>query len=350
MAKIPGEKYGGWLDYIKSIYPGVGFCIALGFLAKWLDANIIPERFFFLNYVFIAIILGIFVKNVFHIPEKLNDGIDFCTKICLYIGIVLLGARLNLVEIFSIGTSAILMVAISISFSIALCGWLGKKVGIGERWGHLIGTGIGVCGISAVMALAPAIKAREREILTAIGAVILMDIMVLIALPAIGHPLGWGDTLAGFIAGVVPANTAQSIAIGYAYSDGAGTVATIVKSARNLLLPVVVLVMTYIYTVRGLPVGEKVRAGLLWNKFPKFIVGLLIAAAISTMGLISSEGIALARELSSWFFVVCFVGIGAGIKLVNLGKQDMTVVSFGLVMLVILWLYAYFYSIFALSL
>lgn len=350
MAKVPSEKYSGWSDYLKGIYPGVVLCIILGILALWLDTNIVPEQFFVFNYVLIAIILGLLIKNAFPLSGKFDDGIDFCTKICLYIGVVLLGARLNLVEIFSIGSVAILMVAISITLSIALCGLMAKKIGAGERWGHLVGTGIGVCGVSAVIALAPAIKAKEREILAAIGAALLTDVMVLIALPSIGHPLGWSDTLAGFIAGVVPSNTAQCIAIGHAYSEQAGIVATIVKSARNALMPVVILVMTYIYTVRGLPVGEKVRLGLLWSKFPKFIVGLLIAATLSTMGFISAEGIAIANELSTWFFVVCFVGIGAGIKLKDLGKQDMAVVSFGFIMTIILWLYAYLYSIFVLSL
>lgn len=345
MAQIPPETHRTWSSYIISVMPGLLLCFALGMAARWLDANFIPEQLFVVNYVLIAILLGMFVRNCLPLPQEIfGEGIDFSAKICLYVGIVLLGARLDLVEIFTIGTNALIMVSISIAFCIAICGWFARRLGEGERWGHLVGVGIGVCGVSAIMAVAPAIKAKKREIVTAIGAALLTDVMVLLALPAVGGMLGWGDMLAGFTAGVVPSNTAQCIAIGHAYSDGAGAVATIVKSARNALMPVVVLVITYVYTRRGLPVGEKVRASLLWSKFPKFIVGLLVAACLATAGLISPEGAAAARTLSTWFFVTCFVAIGAGIDIRQLRGKDAAVIGFGFPMTLILWGYVYIYG------
>lgn len=350
MAKMPSTKYSSWYSYLLGILPGFGLCLVLGIIARWIEFRIVPDQLFIVNYVLIAILFGLIVKNVFPLSNKFNDGIDFSTKICLYIGIVLIGAGLNIAKIFTVGSAAILMVAISITFCITICGLIAKKIGAGERWGHIVGTGIGVCGVSAIIALAPAIKAKEKEILTAIGAALLTDIMVLIALPVIGHSLSWSDNLAGFIAGAVPSNTAQCIAIGHAYSEPAGIIATIVKSVRNALMPVVILVMTYIYTLRGLPVGEKVRIALLWKKFPKFIVGFLIVATLNTIGLLTPQGVSIAKNISTWFFVVCFVGIGAGINLKDLGKRDLSIIGFGFLMTVILWIYAYLYGKFILSL
>ena len=343
MPKIPPSQ-SSWTGYLKDISPGFLLCVILGALARYIHLKYVPEQLFIFNHVLIAILLGLILRNLVGIPRAFSNGIEFSTRICLYIGIVLLGASLNLYEIFSVGSAAIFMVAVSITFSIFFCGWIVKRITGNERWGHLIGTGIGVCGVSAIIALAPAIKARQKEIFTAIGIAILNDVMVLAALPLIAHAMGWSDLLAGFVAGAVPANTAQAIAIGHAYSDSAGAIATIVKSARNTLLPVVVVVMTYLYIRKGLPVGEKIRPGLLWSKFPKFIVGLLIAASLSTSGLIGPEGIAAAKTLSSWFFLVCFVGIGAGINLRELGRQDLAVISFGFLMTVLLGFYAYYYS------
>ena len=348
MTKIPSPKYAGWSNYFIGIFPGLLFCFVIGVIAVLLDDHLVPEELFIVNYVLIALGLGLIMGNILPQLGKLEAGIEFAAKICLFIGIVLLGAKLNLVEIFQIGGNSIIIVAGSIALSIILCGWIGKKIFDNERWGHLVGTGIGVCGVSAVMALAPAIKAKEKEILAAIGASLLTDIIILIGLPSIGHPLGFSDTLAGFISGIVPSNTAQCIAIGYAYSDEAGTVATIVKSARNAWMPVVILVMTYIYTRKGLPVGEKVHPLLLWNKFPKFILGLIIAATLGSVGLISPEGVALADDLSTWFFVTCFVGIGAGIDIKSLGLQELWVLAIGILMTLILALYAYFSTTFLL--
>jgi len=349
VVKIPSPKHTVF-NYIKRIYPGFGLCLVLGIFAWYSDINLVPKQLFIANYVLIGILLGIFVSNVFKIPYRFNDGIEFSTKTCLYIGIVLLGAGLNLQEIFSIGWAAVIMVAISITFSIVICGWIARKINAGERWGHLVGTGIGICGISAIIAMAPVIKAREKEIITAIGAVLIMDILVLITLPIIGHSLGWSDSLVGFIAGVVPANTAQCIAIGHAYSKPAGSIATIVKLARNALMPIAILIVTYIYTLRGLPTDEKVRAGLLWNKFPKFIIGFLITATLNSMGLIPSQSSSIIKDFSTWFFAITFVGIGVTIDFKELGKRDIAVVALALIMATILWLYAYCYAKFILSL
>jgi len=343
MAKIPPANYTSIASYLNSIYPGIGFCVCLGAAAKWLD-QLVPANLLIINYVLISILLGLLARNAFSLPAILDEGIGFSSKIFLYIGIVLLGAGLNLVDIISVGLAAIFMVAISITFSIAFCGWLAVKIGKNRRWGHLVGTGIGICGVSAIIALAPVIKAREKEIFTAIGAALLVDLTVLLFLPTVGHSLGWSDNLAGFFAGGVSSNTAQSIAIGHAYSDAAGAIATIVKSVRNTLMPVVILALTFLYTKKNLPLGEKARAGLLWTKFPKFIIGLLAAAVLRTAGVIPDEGVLMARELSSWFFVVCFVGIGAGINLKELGRQDMFIVGFGFIMTLILGLYVYLYS------
>jgi len=349
LARIPPVEHRNWIGYIRAVLPGLAVCFLLGGLAKWMDETLIPDQLFVFNYVLLAIVMGLAIRNLSPVSlAAFEPGFVFASRICLFIGVVLLGARLNLVEIFSIGSTAVIMVAISITFCIMLCGWFAKKIGAGERWGHLVGVGIGVCGVSAIMATAPAIKAKEKEIVTAIGAALLTDVMVLVSLPVIGHALGWGDMLAGFVAGIVPSNTAQSIAVGYAYSEGAGAIATIVKSARNALMPVMILVLTYIYTRRGLPVGEQVRVGLLWTRFPKFVVGLLLAAGLTTLGFITPTTAALANNLSTWFFVACFVGIGAGIRFSDLKGQDLGVIAFGFPMTLILWFYVYLISRFIL--
>ena len=338
--KIPPPKYKRWASYVRGIIPGLLFCLLFGALAVWIDGNVFGN-IVFINYVIIAILLGLLINNITIIPEAFRSGINISTKACLSIGIVLLGAGLNLSKILSIGSVSLVMVAVSITFCIAFCGWLAKKMGTEERWGHLVGTGLGVCGISAIIAMAPAIKAKEKEIITAISAVIIADIIVLVTLPLLGHPLGWSNTLGGFIAGIVPANTAQSIAIGYAYSSAAGEIATIIKSARNGLLPLVVLSMTIVYTKKGLPVGEKIRLALLWSKFPKFIIGFLVAATLSTAGLIPPAGVATAKTLATWFFIVCFVGLGAGINLKGFSGKDVKILFLTFVTIFIIWLYVY---------
>lgn len=330
---------------LQAVLPGLALCALLGVAARWAEATLVPPGAVAINYVLIAILLGLLLRNALPLPDWLAPGIRFAASFCLYLGVVLLGAGLDLMQIFTVGSSALLMVAFSIAGSIVICGAMARRIGAGSRWGHLVGAGIGVCGVSAIMALAPAIRARQREIVTAIGAALLTDMLVLLTLPFTAHLLGWGDTLVGFLSGVIPSNTAQAVAIGHAYSLEAGTVATIVKSARNALLPVVVVTVTYLYTVRGLPVGERAGLGLFWARFPKFILGFLAAAALSSAGAIPPQLLPPIKEATTWLFVTCFCAIGLGIKLSDLGRQDLTVMGFGLVMTVLLAAYAYAYSV-----
>jgi uncharacterized integral membrane protein (TIGR00698 family) len=299
---------------------------------------------FFLNYVVIAVISGIAIRNILVLPGIVNPGINFSVKIFLHLGVIFLGARLNLLDIFSLGLPALLLVVVSTTSSIYICGLVMEKVNGNRRLGHLVGAGIGVCGVSAIMSLAPCIKAREKEVVSSIGAVLINDLVLLLLLPAFAVYMGWGENLVGYLAGVVPSNTAQCIAIGYTFSEQTGAVTAIVKSVRNTLIPIVVIVMAYLYTKQGLPVGVRLRPVLLWEKFPKFILGFLFASLLNTFGLLSANTIKFAGTLSTSFFVVCFVALGAGINIRELGRGDVSAITIGILMALLIGVYAYLYS------
>ena len=346
MAKIPSEQYDNWSSYLKALMPGLIFCILLGILSWYLEklaynrwGQNIP-----LNYVFIAIILGILAKNIFKLGDTFMEGINFSTKVFLYVGVVLIGAKLNLVQIFKVGSGALIMVFISITLVVLGAGWISNRYKMGYRVGHLVGTGIAVCGVSAIIATAPAIKAKDKELIIAIGASLLTDVMCLFGIPLLGHHLGWNDTFVGYLSGVTPSNTAQCIATGFAYSDLSGNVATITKSARNALMPVVILFLVYYYTKKGLPVGEKVRIGLLWSKFPKFVLGLLVLSTLASFGLFTPEMIKTTTHMYKWLFSFCFVGIGAAVDFKQFQGRDISPIVAGFVLTFILFGYAFLFS------
>ncbi len=345
MAKLPPDGYNSWGGYIIALVPGLIFCTFLGFFA-WMLERVIQPHFFVLNYVIIAIVLGIAGKNLILNRLKatriFQPGIEFCTRVFLMTGVVILGTRMNFMEVTAVGGNALLMVTISIGLGIILGGVVGRYT-IGERGGHLLGIGIGICGVSAIMAAAPVLKAREKEILIALGAVLLTDFLVLFGLPFLAAFWGWGEELAGYFAGTVTANTAQAVAVGHAHSQGAGTIATITKSARNALMPVSILCMGYIYILRGMPTGERISGKILWSRFPKFVLGFLLASLLATLGLIPPETKETLSNLTQWFFVICFAGLGAGIEFSLLGKKDLLPVILGVGIAVLIGFYAFFW-------
>jgi uncharacterized integral membrane protein (TIGR00698 family) len=346
MPKIPPEKYTGWISYFKALMPGVLLCVSLGFVAWYLE-RVVYGRFgknIPLNYVIIAIILGILARNVFRLGERFDEGVAFSTKVFLYVGVILIGARLNILQILKVGSGALVMVSISIAGMILGAGYISNKYRLGHRVGNLVGTGIGVCGVSAIIATAPAIKATNKELLIAIGASLLTDVMCLLGIPLLGHYLGWNDTFVGYLSGTTPSNTAQCIATGFAFSDTAGTVATITKSARNALMPVVILALVYYYTKKGLPVGEKVRIGLLWSKLPKFVLGLLVLSGMASLSLFTPEMVTVMKHMYTWLFAFCFVGIGAGVDFSQFKKRDLAPIIAGFLLTFVLFGYAYVFA------
>ncbi len=337
------EKPRGRKGYLRDLIPGILFCTVLGLGALFLD-SLLPPGIPAINYVLIAIFAGFLLKNL--VLDKLDQGgilkpgIDFSARFFLIAGVVLIGSRMDLGEIMLIGGNALLMVALAISISIALGGWLGKK-GSGQRGGHLLGIGMGICGISAIMAAAPVLRAREKEVFLAVGTVMVADIIMLLGLPFLAGFLGWGDEFTGYLAGTVTANTAQAVAVGHACSIAAGSIATITKSARNVLLPVAIGLMAYYYVVRGLPTGEKLEWGILWKRFPKFVLGFLFFSLLTTLGVFSPAALDIFNLSTRIFFAICFAGLGAGLNISMMEKKDLFTVFSGLGILLTLFLFAF---------
>ncbi len=343
MAKIPPPEYDSWFAYLIRLVPGLLLCILLGFAAWYLEGMAYGKwgKNIPLNYVIIAILLGMVARNLFKVGEPFQEGIAFSTRVFLYVGVVLIGARLNILQILKVGGAALVMVSISITGMVLGAGYISNRYKLGHRVGHLVGTGIGVCGVSAIIATAPAIKATEKELLIAIGASLLTDVMCLLGIPLLGHYLGWNDTFVGYLSGTVPSNTAQCIATGFAFSETAGSVATITKSARNALMPVLILIMVYYYTRKGLPVGEKVRLGILWSKMPKFVLGFLALSLMATLNLFTSEMVNTMKHIYMWLFSFCFVGIGASVDFREFKRRDLAPIAAGFVLTFVLFFYAY---------
>jgi len=330
-------------EYLRSLIPGILCCTALGLGAIFLD-SLLPPGVPAINYVLIAIFIGFLFKSlVLDKVDKegiLEPGINFSARFFLIAGVVLIGSRMDLGEIMLIGGNALLMVALAISIAIVLGGWLGKK-GSGQRGGHLLGIGMGICGISAIMAAAPVLQSREKEVFLAVGTVMVADIIMLLGLPFLAGFMGWGEEFTGYLAGTVTANTAQAVAVGHACSITAGSIATITKSARNVLLPAAIGLMAYYYVVRGLPTGEKLEWSLLWRRFPKFVLGFLFFSLLTTLGVFSTAILDVLNSSSQIFFAICFAGLGAGLNIALLEKKDLFTVLSGMGILLTLFLFAF---------
>lgn len=321
--------------------PGMVLMLVVGYAGK-IVAQYVPHS----EYVLFAIAIGMLVRNLLPLPQIFAPGIA-TYELWMKTGIVLLGARLVLQEVFVIGASGIVMVVIEIAVAIAAAAYLGRIFGLKEKLASLLGIGIGVCGVSAIISSTSAIEAEEEDAAYAIAIILLFGAIMLFLYPALGTLLGMSDLAFGYWTGLSIDNTAEAVATGFAYSEAAGNIATVVKLSRNALMGVVVLLMALYYARKGISGEVQNKAAFLWSRLPKFLLGFLAFSLLATVGFLTPGHAKILNNASKWLFMVTFAGVGlstdfkrmkAGIKpfLVGFGVETIvSVVTFALVYYVI---------------
>lgn len=321
--------------------PGIALMFVVGYAGK-IVANYVPHS----EYVLFAIAIGMLVRNIFPLPKIFAPGIA-SYELWMKTGVALVGARLVLHEVFAVGASGIVLVIIEIAVAILTAAYLGRLFGLKEKLASLLGIGIGVCGVSAIISTTSAIEAEEDDAAYAIATILLFGAVMIFLYPALGAWHGMTDTAFGYWTGLSIDNTAEAVATGYAYSEAAGDIATIVKLSRNALMGLVVLLMALHYARKGITGEVKNKAAFLWQRLPKFLIGFLAFSLLATLGVITPAQGKILNNASKWLFMLTFAGVGlstdfkrmrAGIKpfIVGFGVETIvSIVTFTLVYYVI---------------
>ncbi|NLW60589.1 MAG: putative sulfate exporter family transporter [Firmicutes bacterium] len=325
------------LNKLLKYLPGIGLMLLVGYAGK-VVAGFVPHS----EYVLFAIAIGMLVRNLLPLPQIFTPGIA-SYELWMKTGIVLLGARLVLQEIFVIGAKGLVLVVIEIAVAITAAAYLGRLFGLKPKLASLLGVGIGVCGVSAIISSTSAIEAEEEDAAYAIAIILLFGAIMLFLYPALGTLIGMSDPAFGYWAGLSIDNTAEAVATGFAYSEAAGNIATVVKLSRNALMGVVVLLMALYYARQGITGEVQNKAAFLWSRLPKFLLGFLAFSLLATVGFITPGQAKIMNNASKWLFMVTFAGVGlstdfkrmkAGIKPFLVGFGAETIVSVATFLLV----------------
>lgn len=240
----------------------------------------------------LAIIVGTLAKNLLALPESIRTGCRHAVKKIIPVAIVCMGAGVNLVSIRAIGLPAFAIVLISVAAALAGGYYIGRAIGLCPRASLLLGAGTGICGNSAIVAVAPLIDARDEDLALSIGTVNLLGLLAMLLWPVLGFQFGLSSDAYGIWTGTTIHAVPQVVAAGFAYGTGAGELATLVKLVRvTMLAPMVfVLALMHARTHRQAQasLGEaalKVRYKMV---VPWFVWGFVGMAVLSTAGLIPS--------------------------------------------------------------
>ena len=229
--------------------------------------------------------------------------------------------RFLLGDVFRLGGTSLVFVAVELGISIALMTWLGRKFGLTPKLTSLLAIGSSICGVSAIIASKGAIDADDEEASYAIAAILALGAFSLFAFPAIGHALGMSDNAFGMWAGLAVDNTAEATAAGALYSDAAGKFAVLAKTTRNATIGFVVLGYALYWAKRSGAKEITNKGAFLWQKFPKFVLGFVAISLLATLGVFTKVQMTDLANLSRWAFLLTFAGVGLRTNLREMSRQ-----------------------------
>lgn len=308
---------------------GLILCFALAAVSILLE-KLIPGEI--LGSSIIALFLGTVINSFFH-PSWMKPALKFASKKILKGAIILLGASLSIRTIMSVGKMTFFVMI----FTFAMCfggGFFIRKLfGLNWKLGNLISAGTGICGGSAVAAIAPVIDAEDQDIAFAMSSTFLFDMVMIALYPLMGKALGLSDIAYGIWAGTSVNDTASVVASGYAFSELAGDFATMVKLTRTIAIIPTVLVFAFIGTRIKQKEMQKEMGGEKVNLFkivPWFICGFLALAIIGSMGWIPPVVSGTMKTASKFLMVTALGAIGLGTSLSDFKKAGLAPMFYGI--------------------
>jgi uncharacterized integral membrane protein (TIGR00698 family) len=351
-----GIKLSRFLPAFLVLYVVAG---AIYFLGLWDQAahyNLEPPL--------VALGLGLLISNTVGIPRWLEPGlrVEFYIKT----GIVLLGAGLPLTLIGWAGPVAIVQAAIVSLVTFGVIYFSAVRLGLDRRLAATLGTGGAVCGVSGAIAIGGAVGAKKEHVSVAISLVVVWAIVMIFVLPLAARSLHLSTGVAGAWIGTSEFADAAGLAAAQTYGGYAGNVPGIGGNAdaavsaftlmkvigRDVWIGVWAFVLSLIATTRWERTGvqSKSDVGEIWRRFPKFVLGFLIASAVISL---VSKGydyaaykkdvlpglVAPLQALRTWAFTFAFLSIGLTTKLrefVSVGARPFYAFTIGVVVNVLL--------------
>lgn len=286
--------------------PGIGACLGIALVAAWLGAWL-P----LIGGAVFAILLGILVGNIWRMAPVTKPGITFCSKKVLQAAIVALGGGLSLGQVWHTGRESLVVMLVTLSTALLAAFLIGKLMRVHPTLATLVGVGTGICGGSAIAAVAPIIQAEDDDIAFAISTVFLFNVVAVVVFPLVGHLLHLSDTGFGIWAGTAINDTSSVVAAGYSYSQHAGEYATITKLARTTMIVPISLAFAVLMARKAKGTGHY----QLTKVFPWFILAFLGAAILNTLGVLGPVVPGWCNTAGKFLIVIALAGVGLGTNL-----------------------------------
>jgi uncharacterized integral membrane protein (TIGR00698 family) len=277
----------------------------------------------------VAVVLGVLMSNSGKIPGVCFAGIQWAAKKLLRLGVVLLGLRLTLADMGTLGSKGLFLVVAVVSITFFGTQFLARQLGLSPTLGLLVATGFSICGASAVAAMKGVTpEASEEDVVYSVALVTLCGSLAIVTLPLVGKWIGLDGHSLGSWIGASVHDVAQTIATASAAGgDDVKEAATVVKLTRVVMLAPLVI---------GVSLQRRRKAAAVINQVPSegsrgvntdlheigtrppllplFVACFLAMIAIRSTGIIPKSLLSGLKTVETLLFAAALVGLGVGVR------------------------------------
>lgn len=276
--------------------------------------------------VFFSVIFGLIIRNVFHIPAWMKPAIQ--SEFFIKIGVVCLGATILFSDVMKSGAVGLVQAVLVVSIVWFFAYFVARRLKVDQRSAMILSSGVSICGVSACITAARVAGGDDKKLSYIVSLVLIIVVPMIYLMPWLAHlilpllfdnPETMQEVAGAWIGGTI--DTTSGVAASSAIvSDLANQHAVIIKAAQNVLIGLVAFFIALYLSTRGEKSNNSPSLHIVWEKFPKFIIGFVVASLVFSIfqvndlfqvnakGKLLEPGVA--KMFSTLFFSLAFVCVG----------------------------------------
>ena len=312
---------------IKEYLPAFAALFAISLIVRLVSAEYTLNRY--LEWAFWALIIGLTISNTVGVPKWLRPAIR--TEFYIKTGLVIMGFSVLFSNIAKFGLYGLGIAWIVTPIVILFMWWFGTKVLKIDNKPLVItvASATSVCGTSAAIATGAAAGAKKNDLGVAISISIIFTILMMVFEPMIIKAVGMSELMGGALIGGTVDSTGAVVLAGNALGPEGEQAAVLVKSIQNILIGFIAFFTALFFATHvDNNSGQKVGAGEIWTRFPKFIIGFFVASLVASFIIQPLAGSSEVKEINSvlsqyknWAFILAFTSIGLDTNFKEIAKQ-----------------------------
>lgn len=323
-------RCGGWLPSLVVVF-------AVSLLAQ-VVAKIPAVAYYGFESVFFSVLFGLLIRNVWHVPAWMKPAIQ--GEFYIKIGVVCLGATILFSDVMKSGIFGLVQACLVVAVVWFFAYRVSRRMRVDRRTAMILSSGVSICGVSACITAARVAGGDDRKLSYIVSLVLIVVVPMIYLMPWLAswllpllfdNPETVQEVAGAWIGGTID-TTSGVAASSMMVSDLANRHAVIIKAAQNVLIGVVAFFIALYLSTRGEQGGARPSAGIVWEKFPKFILGFVAASLLFSLcqsyGLFTPDARgklaepAVAKMFSTLFFSLAFVCVGLETRLKEIISKE----------------------------